>query len=272
MSSLKKMAKLSFRRFGLEIVSSNSLSKNKAGEKEQNQNLYSKNLLYEADAQFQKFYSEGVKISGTPDPYAFTSFSKRQERFYNLVQFLSQVLPLEGRIIECGCWKGLSSYIMCNYLKGSDSDFEGQNFFVVDSFEGLSEASEFDKILDLAVTGKVEKTGAPAGCFSASMQEVKQTLSEFPKISYVKGWIPSIFEELTEALYKFVHVDVDLYDPVNDSIRYFYPRLIEGGIIMLDDYGSLYWPGAKKAVDDYCEEENIPLLKLSTGQAVIWKH
>src|SRR5688572_31529904 len=42
--------------------------------------------------------------------------------------------------------------------------------------------------------------------------------------------------------------DVDVYQPTRDSLEYFYPRLVTGGILVCDDYG---WPGARKAVDDF---------------------
>ena len=259
--ALKKIT----RKFGFNVTRYNPSSVNKPTP------TYAKKLLYEADPTFQGFYSQGIKISGTPDPQAVASFSKRQERFYNLAQFLMQTMPLDGKLIECGCWKGLSSYVMCNYMRKHDSTFMGKDFLIVDSFEGLSEPSEFDRIADLAVTGKEEKSGQPVGSFAASLQEVKNTLSNFPEITYFKGWIPSVFKDLPEAKYKFVHIDVDLYEPVHASIEYFYPRLVDGGIIVFDDYGSLYWPGAKKAVDEYCEKNSISFLRLSTAQAVIWK-
>lgn len=269
--NLKKIIKSSFRRLGLEICRYSSLSLSKIQESELGEKRYSKNLLYEADVDFQKFYSEGIRISKTPDARGFAYFSKREERFYNLIQFFSQIHSINGEIIECGCWKGLSSYLICNYLRIHNPNFQGENFVIVDSFEGLSEPSEFDRITDLAVTGKEEESGQPAGAFAASIDEVKHTLSEFPNITYFKGWIPSVFDSLPEATYKFVHIDVDLYEPVHASIQYFYPRLVWGGVIIFDDYGSLYWPGARKAVNEYCLTNKISLLRLSTGQAVIWK-
>jgi O-methyltransferase len=256
----KAVIKSAFHRLGLDI-----------SRYQPQQHRYAKNLLYEADPLFQKFYAEGVKNSGTPDSQAVAPFSKRQERFYNLVQVLIQTLPLEGKLIECGCWKGLSSYIICNYLRQRNPSFQGADMVIVDSFAGLSEPTQLDQITDVSVAGKVIASGQPAGAFAATLEEVKQTLVDFPAVTYFQGWIPAIFEKLPEAQYKFVHIDVDLYEPVHHSIAYFYPRLVTGGVIVFDDYGSLYWPGAKKAVDDYCAAQQLSLLCLSTGQALLWK-
>ena len=59
---------------------------------------------------------------------------------------------------------------------------------------------------------------------------------EFPRRHLIEG-------------YRFVHLDVDLYQPTRDSFDYFYPRLIKGGIIVCDDYN---WPGARKAIEEAC--------------------
>jgi O-methyltransferase len=260
LESTKLFVKSAFRSLGLDI-------KRYPPQKHR----YAKNLLYEVDPLFQSFYTEGSKISGTPESQAIASFSKRQERFYNLVQLLTQTSSLEGILIECGCWKGLSSYIICNYLRQSQPSFKGEGFRVVDSFAGLSEPTPFDAITDLTVAGKPQTSGQPAGAFAATLEEVKNTLADFPAITYFQGWIPPVLEMLPDAQYKFVHIDVDLYEPVHHSIVYFYPRLVNGGVIIFDDYGSLYWPGAKKAVDDYCTAHQLSLFCLSTGQAILWK-
>ena len=265
LSEMKSLTKTCLRSVGVE-VSRYQPPRSKIKKTGAVNGRYRHNLLYEADPVFQELYSKGMTISGTPKT------RQRPLRFYNLVQFLTQTLPLQGHYVECGCWKGLSSYIMCNYIKRYDPSFAGNQYFVVDSFEGLSEPTEFDKITDLAVAGEEKETGFPAGGFAASLEEVKGNLSDFPNIEYFKGWIPPVLDGLPEVTYKFVHIDVDIYEPIHGSIQYFYPRLVPGGLIIFDDYGSLKWPGAKKAVDEYCEANNIPLLRLATGQSVVWKH
>lgn len=265
LSEMKSLTKTCLRSVGVEVSRYRAAPSN-ASDAGAVQKRYQQNLLYEADPIFQTFYAKGIAITGTPET------QQRPLRFYNLVQLLMQALPQSGHVVECGCWKGLSSYVMCHYIKQSDPGFAGEQYWVVDSFEGLSEPTPFDKITDLAVAGEEKPMGFPVGGFAASMAEVKNNLSEFPKIEYFKGWIPAVLASLPDVKYKFVHIDVDIYEPIHGSVQYFYPRLVPGGIIVFDDYGSLKWPGAKKAVDDYCEAYGIPLLRLSTGQAVIWKH
>ena len=55
------------------------------------------------------------------------------------------------------------------------------------------------------------------------------------------------------------------------SLEFFYPRMPQGGIMFLHDYSSLYWHGAKLAVDEFCAEtgEFIVLMPDKSGSAFL---
>lgn len=227
-------------------------------------------LLFEVEQPFNDLYEKGMQLSGTPE-----RGNKRRARFYNLVNFLKTVNHLDGAIVECGCWKGLSSYLMCHYLKDMDSTFNGTSYHIVDSFEGLSQPSSNDIIKKSLIDAKKgERKGShfkAAGAYSAQMVDVKNVLSDFPQIHYQQGWIPQCLNQLPDINTKFVHIDLDLYEPILGALNYFYPRMVLGGIIVCDDYGSLYWPGAQKAVEDFSKDNNLNFISLSSGQAVFIK-
>ena len=111
-----------------------------------------------------------------------------------------------------------------------------------------------------------------AGAFRASLETVRAVLCDFPAIEYHPGWIPATFVGLAERRYKFVHVDVDLYEPTKAAIAYFYPRLVGGGAIVIDEYGLLRWPGARRAVEEFCLDRGILApIPLTSGNAVLIK-
>lgn len=221
-------------------------------------------LLYEEDAVFQSRYEEGLRRSGTPD-----GGTKRYERFYNLIQWLNYTKGLPGAVVECGAWRGLSSFLMCHYLKDEMPGFDGRDFHIFDSFEGLSEPESID------VDPRTMRADWPAqpkqGAYSAQIDVVRNTLGEFPAVSLNKGWIPQVFEGQPARPYRFVHVDVDLHHPIATSLEYFLPQLVDGGVLVVDDFGSLHWPGAKAAVEEYSARTSIPFVGLSTGQAIFIK-
>jgi hypothetical protein len=88
---------------------------------------------------------------------------------------------------------------------------------------------------------------------------VTQTLSKFPFVHLYKGWIPERFPEVTDNQFSFVSIDVDLFQPTLDSLEFFFPRLIKGGIIYFDDYGGKTFVGAKAAVDQYLDGKSVEL-------------
>jgi O-methyltransferase len=226
---------------------------------------YQKNMLYEADAIFHGLRARGLARTGSPD-----GGTKSIEKLYNTLQFMQLVRAADGAIAECGCYRGLSAFMFCQYLRGIQPTFDGTGVHVFDSFEGLSEPSASDRIGDPRA-GAVGEVFRGPGAFRAALEEVRAGLSEFPGIEFHKGWIPACFEGLPERQYRFVHIDVDLYDPTRSSLEYFYPRLNPGGVIVCDDYAHLHWPGARKALDEYCQPRGIPVLGLTTGQGVIIK-
>jgi hypothetical protein len=199
-------------------------------------------------AAFDGLYHRGLAVTQTPDSPG------RRRRFFRLVGLVEQCARLEGDIAECGCWRGLSSYLICSTLGNLDAAVSGRGYHIFDSFQGLSQPTSLDG-------------GAGFhGQFSAKLDEVRSNLSSFPDMTFHPGWIPASLAGLAERRYRFVHVDVDLFEPTDGAIRYFVPRLVSGGLLVCDDYN---WPGARKAIDDYCGEMNITLTTTDANQAVI---
>lgn len=205
-------------------------------------------------AGFDELYDEGILRTQTKVSIW------RKDRFYNLYSAVELVRDLPGNYMELGCYRGLSSYLTCTRLKQLDANFNGGGYSICDSFEGLSKPKEKDGVPD-----------SFTGMFATPVDVVREVLSEFPHVQYHKGWIPEVFATLPEQTYKFVHVDVDLMEPTLASFEYFFPRMVNGGVLICDDYGSKIWKGTKNAVDEYCIRHNCKALRFSTGQIMIIK-
>jgi len=96
--------------------------------------------------------------------------------------------------------------------------------FYFDSFEGLSEYQTMDLF-----PGLKEDVAARRKQFACSLEEVRENLKEFFFIQYHKGWIPQRFDEVKDRKFSFVHVDVDLYQPIRDSFHFFYRECLKAG-------------------------------------------
>ncbi len=178
------------------------------------------------------------------------------DRKYTVNQFLQLTKNVDGDTVECGSYQGATSYLICAFIQQHG---QSKAHHIFDSFEGL---------------GKPEKEDGgywKEGDLSTSEEVCRNNLSAFGFVKYYKGWIPGRFAEVKEMRFSFVHIDVDLYQPTLDSVRFFYERLNKGGIIICDDYGFSTCPGAKKAIDDFFKEKPEQAVMLTTGQSFIIK-
>ena len=85
----------------------------------------------------------------------------------------------------------------------------------------------------------------------------------------MKGIFPDSANPIQEKKFSFVHLDADLYRSTIDCLRYFYPRLINGGIILIHDF---HTDGIKKAITEFSSENNMHIIDLSGTQGLLLKH
>lgn len=204
--------------------------------------------LWREDKEFLKSYKHF---------YPYNNFS--QDRKFILKEFGRFVSSFEGDIAECGSYQGASAY----YLAKTNPK---TTIHCIDSFEGLSSPSQDD------IVNSPEHRPWQTGDLSSPLEVITKNLANFTNVKIYKGWIPDVFADLTERKYKLVHIDVDLYEPTKASVEYFFPRMISGGIMILDDYGSLLCPGAKKAADEYFDRIGLPVLLFPSGQGLVINH
>lgn len=211
--------------------------------------------------EFETLYCRAMEITNTaPVPF------KRAHRIYNLLALLKSTAAVAGDVVECGCYQGLSSYMLCSQLRLLDAAFDGTGFHIFDSFEGLSNPVAEDWVSDdHPDAGRVQSMCRP-GNFAATLASVQAAMADFPGVAFHPGWIPDRFPEMPERQYRFIHVDVDLYQPTRDALDYFFPRLSPGGMIVSDDYN---WPGARKAIDEFATERPVKLTVNEWQQAVL---
>ena len=94
---------------------------------------------------------------------------------------------------------------------------------------------------------------------------MRKALSDFAKVRFHPGWIPDRFQDVDDRKFSFVHIDVDLTEPTRESLAFFYPRMVPGGIIVCDDYGQSTSPGATQAVDRFLADKPEKMLMLPEG-------
>lgn len=195
-------------------------------------------------------------------PYTMTS----RERLYALVQSVQYIsrYQIEGDIVECGVWKGGSMLVAAKKLV--ECNDLSRQLWLYDTFEGMPEPGKDDVSRKGEKAAEVfSKTRNSAGgsewCRSP-LDEVKGVLgsSGYPveKFQYIKGKVEeTIPGEMPERI-SILRLDTDWYASTRHELIHLFPRLVRGGILLLDDYG--YWQGSRKAVDEYFAEHPLPIL------------
>ena len=189
----------------------------------------------------------------------------RRQRHYTLNHLVRKALDrADGEICEIGCWRGLSTYQIAQRVRDSGKQL---TMHVFDSFQGLSEyrPEDMPKDQQLDIDGMRSMVAYP-------LEAVKANLQEFDFIKFYPGWVPERFHEVAGSTFSFIHIDVDLYQPIRDCFEFFYPLLAENGIMVFDDYGCPAYPGAMQAVDEGLAKLEHPLfVPLPSGQAFLVK-
>ncbi len=221
-------------------------------------------------SRYVDLYREVLQQTGTVVT-PFNAFQRFQGRL-NLARYFLRSLTLPGARVECGVYRGASALLLCRVARGIDPAYAGNDFYLVDSFQGASASGEHDLIpVRDGEDGVRMQAFFPHAASDVSLAEVQRVFSDFRDVRIVKGWVPQVLAELPQMRWSFVHLEVDLYEPTLGALEYFYPRMSAGGIMITDDYGPIFTPGGRKAWQDFCARHDVPYVVLDSGQAVIIK-
>ena len=179
---------------------------------------------------------------------------------------------IPGDIVECGVGSG-SSIIFLKSLQRETKD--NRKMWGFDSFEGFPKGSNKD-------SEEFRDHGRPSYAKYTTLDYVlnnckKSGLSndEIDSIKLIKGWIPNSLDSYDNSSISLLNVDVDLYQSTKDCLNKFWLLMSPGGVVMLDEYNLpddvLKWPGAKIAVDEFCEENSTEVIIHYTGRAYLQK-
>lgn len=157
-------------------------------------------------------------------------------RIANLIKYSNYCAPLYGYICEMGVYSGGSLEVLAKYNPGKD-------ILAVDSFLGMppvTEGVDYHKEFDFNMVDY------PAICGYFKMM--------YPAVRIIKGVIPKVFEYFDEhTRFAFTHLDLDLYKSIKDSLDFVFPRTLDGGMILLDDFKVGSTPGCEKAIEEFFE-------------------
>jgi O-methyltransferase len=174
-------------------------------------------------------------------------------RLYNLWFQVEQLKKnsIGGAFAELGVHKGETA----RAIHHMDQD---RIFYLFDTFEGFSKK-------DLAQEKQSDDRFTTEMFADTSMDKVQRYIGEHVNIRYKPGFFPETTAGLETEKFALVHVDADLYAPTIEALKFFYPRLSNGGVIIVHDYNH-NWDGIPKAIHEFMETIPESLIELSDWQ------
>jgi O-methyltransferase len=153
-----------------------------------------------------------------------------------------------GAVAELGVYQGALAAEM-NRL------FPARSLYLFDTFTGFDGR-------DVAVEGERRFSRAEAGNFAdTSVEAVRARLPHPERAVFRVGYFPETARGMEET-FAVVSLDADLYKPLLDGLRYFHPRMARGGYIVVHDYNNARFAGARHAVRQFCEENQVFVVPL----------
>jgi len=184
------------------------------------------------------------------------------ERIYALIQAVRYVSAndIEGSIVECGVWKGGSMAAVARTLL-QVHDVK-RDLYLFDTFEGMSEPTAKDVDYSGQYASDVMRGNPGFRCADAPLESVTKVLhgTGYPKerIHFVKGKVEETIPRFSPDRISLLRLDTDWYDSTKHELVHLFPRLSEGGVVVIDDYG--HWRGSRQACDEYFASNRVPIL------------
>lgn len=179
--------------------------------------------------------------------------------------FTASKLP--GDFVECGVnWGFLSSTIM-EYLDWNRLD---KTFWLLDTFNGIDEQLlSADELASGRVSYNRRKLGR--GFYTADVESVRKNFSDWRNTRIIQGAVPGTLPQVKADRVAYLHIDMNCATPEIAAFEFFWPRLVPGGMVLLDDYGFRNHEMQKHAMDECAQRHGVMVASLPTGQGLVIK-
>ena len=167
-------------------------------------------------------------------------------------------INLEGDFVECGVNRGRLS--MSNITSLDWRSLKNRKYYLFDTFSGLDSQFSTEKELN-------SYRNAYPECYDF----VVKSFRDYPNVMIIRGTVPKTLTQVTIDRVAFLHIDMNCVVPEMEAMKFFWPRLAGGGVVLLDDYAQKGHENQKKAMDEFAASQGVKILSLPTGQGLVIK-
>ncbi|WP_462316294.1 TylF/MycF/NovP-related O-methyltransferase [Methanobrevibacter sp.] len=192
----------------------------------------------------------------------FKSYAVREQFMENYSEVLDY-RGIKGNVAEGGVYEGRFTRVLSRI-------FPDRKLYLFDTFEG------FD-IRDVTIDQNNNySTNIREGMYtpSKSIDSIINSLSHPENVICCKGYFPESAKEIDDS-FVFVNLDFDLYKPTLEGLRFFWPKLVKGGVILVHDYFNAQgiieedrYTGIRAAVTEFSAEAGISYMPIGDTMSV----
>lgn len=173
---------------------------------------------------------------------------------------------IPGDLLEAGVWRGGAAILMRAVLAAYA--VTDRCVWVADSFQGLPppDPERYPADADDLHWTRTE--------LAVSVDDVRANFERYGLLDEQVRFLPGWFEETLAAApidqLAVLRIDGDMYGSTIVALRALYPKVADGGYVIVDDYGAI--EGCRQAVVDFCAEQDIaPELHWIDWTGVYWR-
>lgn len=171
-----------------------------------------------------------------------------------------QIVGIPGAVVECGVFKGVSLIRFATFRHALETQ-ESRKIIGFDAFgdfpsTGLSRPDD----IDFAATHD-EQSGGPG--ISPEELTTLMTAKGFGNFELIRGnameTIAPYFVRHDYEKIALLHLDMDVHAPTAYALDLLWSRIVPGGVVMIDDYGTV--SGATAAIDEFIAGKGLRIQK-----------
>jgi hypothetical protein len=212
-----------------------------------------------AEPRFRASYDRGVAAAGRDYGWHW--------RVHIGLWAARTAIRLPGDFVECGVNAGFMSSSIMHELEWNRL---GRTFWLLDTFSGLDPRFVSDDERAEGALAKNEKL-LESGFYVTDLAAVAKNFSQWPAARIVAGSIPGTLAQVTSAQIAFLHVDLNCAPPEVAAVEHFWPRMVPGAVLLLDDYAYWGYHQQKRAMDALAARIGMDIVSLPTGQGMAVK-
>jgi hypothetical protein len=190
--------------------------------------------------------------------FYLTSHFTRIPKMIAQYELYKSIVNLPGHVIEFGVFKGASLIRFLTFRSMLESPYS-RKIIGFDAFGKFPARINPDDKKFIESFEKEAGDGIP-------IEELERVLSykKFENYELIKGdildTIPNYVANHPELKIAFLHIDVDVYEPTLEILNFMYERVVRGGVILFDDFGTV--AGETRAIDEFFKDKNEVIEKL----------